>query len=85
MAKMVALIICISLLVVIAFSQVMHRHIVTSAGQVENLRSVSSDSRSMNIELLAARARLASQKFVEERAREKFQLAVPQGNQIRRL
>jgi len=85
MAKVVAVIICVSLLVVIAFSEVMHWHIVASANQLEELRSVSRDSRSRNIALLATRAQLASQKFVEERAREKFQLMVPQGNQIRRL
>jgi len=85
MAKVVTLIICVSLLVVFAFSQVMHWHIMASASQVEELQSVSRDSRSRNIELLATRAQLASQKFIEERAREKFQLMVPQGNQIRRL
>ena len=85
MARVVALIICISLFVVFAFSQVMHWHIVSSANQFEKLQSVRSESVSRNIELLATRAQLASQKFVEERAKEKMQLFVPQQNQIRRL
>ena len=85
MAKVVALILCISLFVVFAFSQVMHWHIVATTSQLEKLQSVRSESGSRNIELLAARAQMASQKFVEERAREKLQLLVPQRNQIRRL
>jgi len=85
MAKVVALIICISLFVVFAFSQIMHGHIVATADQIDKLQSVRSESVSRNIELLAARAQLASQKFVEERAKEKLHLFVPQRNQIRRL
>lgn len=85
MAKVVTLIICVSLFVVFIFSQVMHRHIVVSAGQLENLQSVRIETGSRNIELLAARAQLASRKFVEERAAERLQLFVPQQHQIRRL
>lgn len=85
MAKVVTLIICVSLFVVFAFSQVMHRHIVASAGQIEKLQSVRGAVGSRNIELLAVKAQLASRKFVEQQAREKLQLFVPQQNQIRRL
>ena len=85
MAKVVTLIICVSLFVVFAFSQVMHWHIVATANQIEKLQSVRTASGSKNIELLASRAQLASQKFVEVRAKEKLQLFVPQRNQIRRL
>ena len=85
MAKVVTLIICVSLFVVFIFSQVMHRHIVVTAGQLEKLQSVRIETGSRNIELLAARAQLASRKFVEERAAERLQLFVPQQHQIRRL
>ena len=85
MAKVVTLIICVSLFVVFAFSQVMHWHIVSSANQLKKLQAVRIDSGSRNIELLATRAQLASRKFVEEQAKEKLHLFVPQQNQIRRL
>ena len=85
MAKMVTLIICVSLFVVFAFSQVMHWQITASANQFEKLQSVRSESGSRNIELLAVRAKLASQEFVQDRAKEKLHLFVPQRNQIRRL
>jgi len=85
MAKIVTMIICVSLFVVFAFSQVMHWQIVSSSSKLEKLKSVRIDTSSRNIELLAARAQLASQKFVEEQAREKLQLFVPKRNQISRL
>ncbi len=85
MAKLVALIICVSLFVVFAFSQVMHWQIEATANQLEKLQSDRINSGSRNIELLAAKAQLASQKFVEDRAKEKLQLFAPQRNQIRRL
>ena len=74
MAKMVAMIICISLFVVFAFSQVMHWHIAATADKLEQLKSASVDTSAKNVELLALRAQLASQKFIEERASEKLQL-----------
>ena len=65
MTRMVTLIIGVSLFVVFAVSQVMHWHIVASANQFEKLQSVRIESGSRNIELLATRAKLASQEFVE--------------------
>lgn len=85
MAKVVTFIICASLLVAFAFSQVMHWHIVASANKLEELKSARIDTSSRNIELLAARAQLASQKFVEGQARERLQLVAPKRNQVRRL
>ena len=85
MAKVVTLILCVSLFVVFAFSQVMHWHIVATANQLEKLQSVRIESGTRNIELLATRAQLASQKFVEEQAKDKLQLFVPKRNQVRRL
>jgi cell division protein FtsB len=85
MARVVALIICLSLVVVFAFSLVMHRQIGASANRLEALKSVRVESKNRNIELLAARAQLASREFIEKRAKEKFQLVVPQQNQIRRM
>jgi len=64
---------------------VMHWQIVSSANQFEKLQSVRIESGSRNIELLATRAKLASQEFVEKQAKEKLHLIVPQRNQIRRL
>lgn len=85
MAKLVALIICTSLLVVFAFSQVMHWHISATAEKLEQLKSVQKQTATRNIELLAMRAQLASQEFVEKSAMEKLQLFAPQQHQVRRL
>lgn len=85
MAKLVAAIICISLFVVFAFSQVMHWQIIASSDKLESLKSIRIATSSKNIELLATRAQLASREFVEKQAREKLQLFTPKQNQIRRL
>lgn len=85
MAKLVTLLICVSLLVVFAFSQVMHWQIVSSSNKLEKLKSVRIATSNKNIELLAARAQMASQKFIEERASEKLKLFAPRRNQIRHL
>lgn len=85
MAKMVALIICTSLFVVFAFSQVMHWHISATTSKLEQLNSVRKETSTRNIELLAMRAQLASQEFVEEHAMEKLQLFAPKQSQVRRL
>ena len=85
MAKMVTLIICVSLFVVFAFSQVMHWQIVASSNKLEEMKSARRAISNKNIELLATRAQLTSKQFVEEKAREKFQLFMPKRNQIRRL
>lgn len=85
MAKLVMAIICISLFVVFAFSQVMHWQIVASSSKLENLKSMRIATSSKNIELLATRAQLASREFVEKQAREKLQLFTPKQNQIRLL
>ncbi|GAB4332366.1 MAG: hypothetical protein Kow0089_00200 [Desulfobulbaceae bacterium] len=85
MARVVAVIVGISLLVVFAFSQVMHHHITSSADRLERLQVERSEFMGRNIELLAARAQLASQEFVEKRAAEKLKLFVPQKSQVRRL
>ena len=85
MAKMVTMIICTSVFVVFACSLVMHWQIMASSKKLEKLKSVRIDMSSKNIELLAARAQLASQEFIEEKAREQLQLLAPKRNQIRRL
>lgn len=85
MAKLVTLIICISLLVVFAFSQVVHWQITASTNKLQEMRAARITTSNKNIELLAARAHLSSKKFVEEKAREKLQLLIPKRNQIRRL
>ena len=85
MAKLVTVIICISLFVVFAFSQVMHWQIVASSNKLEDLKTIRVATSSKNIELLATRAQLASRDFVEKQAKEKLQLFTPKRNQIRRL
>jgi hypothetical protein len=85
MAKVVVLILCVSLCVVFAFSQVMHWHVVDSFNKIEELKTVRVVSSSKHIELLAMRAQLSSRKIVEERASEKLRLFAPERNQIRRL
>lgn len=85
MAKLVTIIICVSIFVVFVFSQVMHWQIAASAKRMENLQSARMDSTSRNIELLAAKARLTSKEYVARLAGEKFGLNVPEPNQIKRL
>lgn len=85
LAKLVALILCLSLFVVFAFSQLMHRQIMSSVNRLEQLQSVRSQFGSENIALLAARADLTSKESVLDRAGQKYRLFVPKKEQIRRL
>lgn len=83
--KPVALIACVCLVAVFGFSQVMQGRIAASALRYEELKTVRMDAVSENIGLLGAKARLVSQEYVEQRAKEKLQLVVPQQQQVRRL
>ena len=85
LAKLVALILCLSLFVVFAFSQLMHRQIMSSVNRLEQLQSVRNQFGSENIALLAARADLTSKESVLDRAGQKYRLFVPKKEQIRRL
>lgn len=85
LAKLVTLILCLSLLIVFAFSQLMHRQIMSSVGRLEQLQSVRNEFGSENIALLAARAGLTSKESVMERAAEKYSLFAPRKEQVRRL
>lgn len=85
MARLVTLIICASLFVVFAFSQVMHWQIASSDKKFAGLRAERHGTTSRNIELLAAKAQMTSRKYVEQRAAEKFGLRTPQQYQMRRL
>lgn len=85
LAKLVALILCLSLLIVFAFSQLMHREIATSLSTLEQLQSVRNQFGSENIALLAARAQLTSKESIVERAGKQYHLFVPRKEQVRRL
>ena len=85
LAKMVTLILCVSLFVVFAFSQLMHWYIVSTVQQLDELQAVRHAYGSDNIALLAARAQLTSKEYVVEQAGKRYRLFVPQKNQIRRL
>lgn len=85
LAKVVTLILCLSLFIVFAFSQLMHRHIMSSVSRLEQLQSVRNQFGSENIALLAARAQLTSKESIMERAGKQYHLFVPRKEQVRRL
>ena len=85
LAKVVALVLCLSLFVVFAFSQLMHRQITSSVGQLEQLQSVRNQFGSENIALLAARAQLTSKESIIDRAGQKYHLFAPKKEQVRHL
>jgi hypothetical protein len=85
LARLVALILCLSLLIVFAFSQLMHQHLTSSASRLEHLQSLRIQFGSENIALLAARAQMTSKERILERAQQKYHLVVPKKEQVRRL
>lgn len=85
LARIVALVIGVSLLAVFAFSQLMHWHVASTMERLSELQSVRNTYGSENIALLAARAELTSKEYVLEQAGKRYHLFVPQKNQIRRL
>ncbi|HBI16057.1 MAG TPA: hypothetical protein DDY20_11175 [Desulfobulbaceae bacterium] len=85
LARLVTLILCLSLLVVFAFSQLMHRQINSSVNRLEQLQSERSHFGNENISLLAARANLTSKERVLDRAGQKYRLFMPKKEQVRRL
>lgn len=85
LAKLVALILCLSLFVVFAFSQLMNRQVLSSASRLEQLQSVRNQFGSENIALLAARAQLTSKESIMDRAAKKYNLLAPKKDQVRRL
>jgi len=85
LAKLVTLILCLSLFIVFAFSQLMHRQISSTASRLEQLQSMRNQFGSENIALLAARAHLTSKESILDRAGQKYHLFAPKKEQVRRL
>ena len=85
LAKLVTLIICLSLFIVFAFGQLMHWQITSAVERMEKMREVRRDYGSSHIALLAARAGLTSQDNILEVAGKKFQLFMPAKDQVKRL
>lgn len=85
LAKLVTLILCLSLFIVFAFSQLMHRQVLSSASRLEQLQTMRNQFGSENIGLLAARAHLTSKESILDRAGQKYHLFVPKKEQVRRL
>lgn len=85
LAKLVTLIICLSLFVMFVFGQFMHWHVTSTMHRLSELRAVRSTYGTENIALLSARARLTSKEYIVEQAGKRYQLFVPQKKQIRRL
>jgi len=85
LAKLVTFILCVSLFIVFAFSQLMHWHINSTVNKLDKLQSVRSQVGSENIALLAARAQLTSKEYIVEQAGKRYNLFIPQKDQIRRL
>jgi hypothetical protein len=84
-ARNVALMMCIGLLVVFTFSQFMRWQIAASVNQLEQLQAERTRTGSENISLLAERAQLVSREYVADRAGSRFELFIPQKEQIQRL
>jgi len=85
LAKLVTLIICLSLFVMFVFGQLMHWHVASTMNRFNELRSVRSTYGTENIALLSAKAKLTSKEYIVEQAGKRYQLFVPQNNQIHRL
>ncbi len=85
LARLVALILGIALLIVFAFSQLMHWHIASTVTRLDQLQSARNEYGSEKMRLLAARAQLTSREYVTELAGRKFQLHAPQKGQVRSL
>ena len=85
LARIVTLIVGVSLFIVFAFSQVMHWHIISTVNKLDELQSVRNEYGSENIALLAARAQLTSRDYVVKEAGSRYQLYIPQKSQVRRL
>lgn len=85
LARLVTLILCVSLFVLFAFGQLMHWHIKSTVNRLDRLQSVRTQYGSENISLLATRAQLASKDYVVEQAGKKFHLTPPREDQVRRL
>jgi len=84
-ARNVAMILGLGILVVFAFSQFMRWQIVASINQLEQLQVERNKAGSENISLLARRAQLASKEYIIEQVGDKFQLFVPNKDQVKRL
>lgn len=85
LAKLVTLIICLSLFVLFVFGQLMHWHVTSTMNQLNELRTVRSEFGTENIALLSTKARLTSKEYIVEQAGKRYQLFAPQKNQIHRL
>ena len=84
-AGKVAVILCTGIFIVFAFSQIMRWQIVASVNQLGQLQDARNKAGSENISLLAKRAQLLSSEYVMERVGSKFQLFVPNKDQIKKL
>lgn len=85
LARLVTLILCLSLFILFAFGQLMHWHIKSTVNRLDSLQSVRSQYGSENIALLAARAQLVSKEYIVEQAGRKHQLVTPGQDQVRQL
>lgn len=85
LARLVTLILCVSLFVLFAFGQLMHWHIRSTVDRLDRLQSVRTQYGSEHIALQATRAKLTSKEYVVEQAGRKYQLVLPREDQIRHL
>ena len=85
LAKLVTLILCVSIFIVFAFSQLMHWHIVSTINKLDKLQSVRNQFGTENIALLATKAQLTSKEYIVELAGKRYQLHLPEQGQVRRL
>ncbi|HHO47445.1 MAG TPA: hypothetical protein ENN06_03150 [Desulfobacteraceae bacterium] len=85
LARLVTLILCVSLFVLFAFGQLMHWQIKSAVNRIDRLQSVRSQYGSENIALLASRAQLTAEEYIIAEAGRKYQLVPPREDQVRRL
>lgn len=83
--RLVAIVLGVSVVLVLAGSQLLHWHIQKNRQVIEQQMSVASTLTGKNINLLAQRARLMSQDQIEKVAAERLNLHVPNKEQVYRL
>lgn len=85
LARLVTLILCVSLFVLFAFGQLMHWHIKSTVNRLDGLQSVRSQYGSEHIALQTTRAKLTAKEYIVEEAGSRYHLVLPREDQIRQL
>jgi len=85
MTRLTATVLLTGFVVVFSLSQFVHRQIVRTAGQVEQLQSARFIVESEHIKLLAEREQLAAKSAIVQYAAERLKLQAPEKRQIQHI